>query len=155
MVKRFLFIFSGLALVLLMACKQNPKNKQAPVTEPLVALTIDTFSQFPPEIDGCSCYFANNPVDFKNSEYIYMNDFAQTCFMKINGAMVKFTQTEFKKADADNTTAKYKSGGYTLTIQVKNGKASGDETTFASGTITLVDKSGRQITRPFFGECGC
>jgi hypothetical protein len=155
MFNRLLFIFAGLALVVLMACKQNPENKPAPVTESLLALTIDTFSQFPPEVDGCSCYFANNPADFKNGEYIYMNDFAQTSFMKINGAMVKFTQTEFKKAGADNTTAKYKSGDYALTIQVKTGKASGDETTFASGTITLADKSGRQLTRPFLGECGC
>ena len=119
------------------------------------SLTIDTFTSFPPEIDGCSCCFSNNSTELKKEKYIYVNDFAQTSFLNINGIMPKFTQTELKKINKTTVIAKFKSKNYEMTIEVKDGKQSGEETSIKTGTITLTDKKGNTITRNFYGECGC
>ena len=119
------------------------------------ALTIDTFSTFPPEIDGCSCYFSNDSTEFSQGKFIYLNDFATTSFLKINGILTKFTQTDFNETNSTKVTAKYKSVNYEMTIEVINGNQNGDETILKSGTIKLSDKKGNTITKTFYGECGC
>ena len=69
------------------------ENKTATVptnsNPPAAAISIETFTEFPPEIDGCSCYFSANTSDFKAQKYIYADNYQDTGFMKINGAMVK------------------------------------------------------------------
>jgi hypothetical protein len=87
-----------------------------------IKIRIDTFSVIPPEIDGCSCYFSCNSKDFKKRAYIYMNDFAQTSFLEINGKLTKFTQTDFKIIDRNTTEAKAVSNDYELIVKVKKGK---------------------------------
>ena len=150
---------TAVTLIFLFACRQNSSNKSVTQTDNIKLdeelLTIDTFSTFPPEIDGCSCYFSNNSTEFNKSEYIYMNDFAQTSFLKINGVLTKFTQTDFKEVSKTTTLAKAKSDKYEMTIEVIDGKQSGDETSLKSGTIKLTDKNGETITKTFYGECGC
>jgi len=133
-----------IALTFLLACGQSNSKKNASQTSSTTTseqvITIDTFSTFPPEIDGCSCCFSNDSTGFGKGEYIYVNDFAQTSFLNINGVLTRFTQTDFKKVDKTTTFAKAKSGHYEMTIEVKNGIQNGDETSLKSGTIKLKDK---------------
>jgi hypothetical protein len=157
---RFLTTFSTLVtLTFLFACGQSNSYKSVSQTENIKsddqALTIDTFSTFPPEIDGCSCYFSNDSTEFKKREYIYMNDYAQTSFLKVNGVLTKFTQTDFKEIDSLNIKAIYQSDSYEMTIESKDGIQNGDETWLKTGTIKLTDKNGKTITKTFYGECGC
>lgn len=84
-----------------------------------------------------------------------MNDLAATSFLKINGILTKFTQTDFIENDSTNVTAKYKSENYEMTIEAIYGIQSGDEAWLMSGTIKLSDKKGNSITKTFYGECGC
>ena len=119
------------------------------------ALTVDTFSTFPPEIDGCSCYFSTDSIAFKKNEYIYINDFAQTSFLKINGVLTKFIKTDFKQIGSLNIKAKYINDNYEMTIEFRDGVQNGDETWLKTGTINLTNKKGRTITKTFYGECGC
>jgi len=150
---------SVVTLTLLLTCGQNNSNKSIAQTDNIVVdkqvITIDTFSTFPPEIDGCSCYFSNDSTEFKKGEYIYMNDYAETSFLKINGILTKFNQTDFKEIDSLNTIAKYKSDNYEMTIESKDGIQNGDETWIKTGRITLTDKKGKTVTKTFYGECGC
>jgi len=118
-------------------------------------LAIDTFSAFPPEIDGCSCYFSNNALELKKGQYIYIDDYAQTSFLKINGILTKFTQIDFKEIDSLKRIAKYKNDNYKMIIQTKDGIQNGDETWLKTGTIKLTDENGKTITTTFYGECGC
>lgn len=157
---KILTIFlSVTALTLLFACGQSNTKKNVTQTDSITkndqTLTIDTFSTFPPEIDGCSCYFSNDSVEFKKGEYIYMNDFAQTSFLKINGVLTKFTQTEFKDLNKTTRIAKAKSDKFEMTIEIHDGIQNGDETWLNTGTIKLTDKNGKTITKTFYGECGC
>lgn len=84
-----------------------------------------------------------------------MNDYAEISFMKINGILTKFKQTEFKKVSKSTIIAKFKSDKYEITIEVVDGKQSGEETTLKTGTIKVTDKNGKTGTKNFYGECGC
>jgi hypothetical protein len=152
------FLIAVIVAVML-ACGQTDSNGNSSQVDKLTldseAMSIDTFSTFPPEIDGCSCYFSNDSTEFKKREYIYMNDFAQTSFLKINGVLTKFTQIEFKEIDSVNVKAKYKSNDYEMTIDSKDGMRNGDETWLKTGTIRLTNKKGETLTKTFYGECGC
>lgn len=119
-------------------------------------ISIDTFSVFPPEIEGCSCYFSNDSIQQKNQTYIYVSNYADISFLKINGTLTKFKQVDLKESDKATTTSKFVSDEYEMTIQTKDGIQNGDETWLKTGTITLLQKkSGKTITKTFYGECGC
>jgi hypothetical protein len=157
---KFISTFLTVAtLTFLFACGQSNSNKNVSQTDNIKSddqsLTIDTFSTFPPEIDGCSCYFSNDSTEFKKGEYVYMNDYAQISFLKINGVLTKFTQTDFKEIDSLNVKAKYQNDNYEMTIDVKDGIQNGDETWLKTGIIKLTDKKGKTVTKTFYGECGC
>jgi hypothetical protein len=153
--------------VILIACVQKNENntnlidttsqviEKKEIIQNIEPLRIDTFSTFPDEIDGCSCYFSNDSTEFEQGKYIYMNDYAEVSFMKINGILTKFTQTEFKEKDKTTVVAKFISDKYDFTIEVKRGKQNGEETTLQSGTIKLYDKNGKTVSVTFYGECGC
>lgn len=130
--------------------KSNDKQREYKHT-----LSIETFSTFPPEIDGCSCYFSKDSIDFKNGIYIYVNDYDKITFLKINGVLTKFTQTNFQQINKSKSISKSKSDNYELTIEERNVKQNGDETSLIEGTIKLKDKNGKTISSSFFGECGC
>ena len=147
------------ALIVSGSCGSDKSNKNAkqeiePEAEDYV-LTVDTFSTFPPEIDGCSCYFSNDSLEFKQGKYIYMSDFDKTSFLKINNDLVKFTKTSREEIDSLNVKETYKSEGFELTIQIKQLTKNGYETWLYTGTITLSDKKGNTLTKSFYGECGC
>lgn len=161
-----LFVLLTLTTIFLIACGQKKGNntttldsislvfEKKETTQNIEPLRIDTFSTFPDEIDGCSCYFSNDSTEFQQGKYIYMNDYAEISFMKINGKLTKFSQTEFKEVNK-TIVAKFISKKYDLNIEVKRGKQNGEETTLQSGTIKLNDKRGNTITITFYGECGC
>jgi hypothetical protein len=148
---KFLSAFlTVITLTPLLNCGQERFTKNADQV-----LTVETFSTFPPEINGCSCYFSNDSIEFKKGEYIYVNDYAETSFLKINGILTKFTLTDFKKIDATKTIAKAKNDNYEMTIEVSEEIRNGDETWLKTGTIKLTDKNGETVTKVFYGECGC
>ncbi|KQX08878.1 hypothetical protein ASC72_04855 [Flavobacterium sp. Root420] len=148
-----------IVIIILTSCQRNNFNKNISqkknTTTSNSALSIDTFSTFPPEIDGCSCYFSNDSLEFKKEKYIYINNFAETSFLKVNGILTKFIQTDFKEIDSLNTIAKYKSGNLNMTLEVKDGKQNGDETYLKTGKIKLTNNNGKTIIKAFYGECGC
>ncbi len=157
--KMLLTFLSAIILTFLLACGQNNSNKNIAhadtTTTAEQSFTIDTFSTFPPEIDGCSCYFSNDSAEFKKGVYIYMNDYAQASFLKINGVLTSFTLTDSKQVSETKTITKAKSDNYEMTMEVIDSIQNGDETWLKTGTIRLTDKAGKTITKPFYGECGC
>ncbi|MFP5042561.1 hypothetical protein [Parasediminibacterium sp. JCM 36343] len=135
--------------------KQYLNNKQQPLTNKEFKITIDVFSTFPPEIDGCSCCFSNNAKEFKKKQYMYLNDFAQISFLKINGVLTKFMQTSYRKMNKTTTIAKAKSKNYELAIEIKTTMPSGEEASLCTGIIIITDKKGNKVVKEFYGECGC
>jgi hypothetical protein len=151
-IKFFPVVIAISVLSILFACRPQSPNRGKGGEQ---ALTLDTFSTLPPEIDGCGCYFSNDQPQFENHTYIYVNDFAKTSFVKINGEMVKFTLESFKETGEKTTQSIYKSDRHEMILDIKDGEPMGEEAMLKSGTITITDKSGQKITRTFYGECGC
>ena len=91
MTRIFKTIFIILLVTSIISCGQNDISVEKSTTSNIKIenlndsiidqpILVDPFSNFPPEIDGCSCYFSNDSTEFKKGQYIYMNDFAQTSF---------------------------------------------------------------------------
>lgn len=144
---KYIVFFVALFVV---SCKSERTEPQ-----PDQPFTVDSFTEFPPEIDGCSCYFANDSIEFNAEKYIYMNDFAETSFVKINDTLIKFKQISHNQIDSLNTVAKYRSTNYNMILKVKDKWSNGYETYLNEGTIEITDKNGRTVTLKFYGECGC
>lgn len=143
-------------IVLFSNCKQTTPKQVINSKSKEDEFTIDTFSTFPPEIDGCSCYFSNDSIYFKNKAYIYMNDYAQTSFVKINGILTKFIENDHIGINDTTTIINATSANYDMTIELDRYIQLDEELVQRMGTIKITDKrSGKSITKAFYGECGC
>lgn len=150
-------------LLLTISCKKADINQKSIIEKDKISnpkkvvakkITLENFSTFPPEIDGCSCYFSKDSTDFSKEEYVFSNDFAETSFLKINGKFIKFKQ--ISKIDMKTyEKIKYQSEEYEMNLELKEGKQNGDETTFQSGKLSVKDKNGNEMETEFYGECGC
>ncbi|AFD07875.1 hypothetical protein [Solitalea canadensis] len=118
-------------------------------------IRIGSFSTLPPEIDGCSCVFSIDTNDFKNNRFIYVNNYEQTSYMKVNGSLVKFTQVDVKENDDNSLIEYYKSDNFEMIIKGKDEGRNSDETWLKRGRIIIKNKKGSTILLNFYGECGC
>ena len=117
-------------------------------------IEVEAFSEFPPEIDGCACYYSANEADFTSGKYIYMDNFEKMAFMKLNGEMVTFSLSNEKYGDEAGTTQYWETEAVRLIIEKKQvGEI--DETWQQRGQILLNLPGGKTQTIDFFGECGC
>ncbi|NOQ70892.1 MAG: hypothetical protein GQ574_02755 [Crocinitomix sp.] len=118
-------------------------------------LNIDSFTEFPPEIDGCACYFSKTFDAFNNGDYIYMDDFAQeNAFMKLAGEMTSFNVDEDVWEDDGGGMVKVSNDTYSIILTFQQ-VSSLDETFQKEGDLIIINADGEEISTPFFGECGC
>lgn len=155
------------SLLVLAACKKDETiaNSQAANTDSVTvsqnkpvdsssvtAFRLGTFG-FPPEAEGCSCYFSENREELENQNYIYVDDYGNNAFLKINGKQVKIKMNE-GDFDPDNFSKTISNDDYTVKI---NGKKVNEleEVMMFQGTMTVENKNGESVTTPIYGECGC
>lgn len=141
----------------LLGCGQNSQHSNVPPSDNIklqeMELSIDTFSTFPAEIDGCACYFSNNEKEFLNHTYIYADDYRDIAFISINGVMTKF-KLSTSDISADRTIETFINDEYRVTVNVKQvGQL--DETVQKEGALTITHKDGKEIIKKIYGECGC
>ena len=161
MTKLFLhrpFILLILFVQLLLSCGQNLQSNKTSSNESISSkdsqILIDTFSTFPPEIDGCACYFSNDQTEFKNDKYIYADDYGNNAFVSIDGVMTKFVLKKSDTLPGDRSVETFVNDNYEITIDVKQvGQI--DETWQKKGTIKIKPKEGKEIIKNIYGECGC
>lgn len=115
-------------------------------------LKLDTFG-FPPEVEGCACYFSINKEDFENEKYIYIDDYGNNAFLSINGEKIKIPMAE-GDFDPEFFKRTLHSGDYTVQIDGKKIKEL-DEVMMFTGSMTVTAKDGSKTTTPIYGECGC
>ena len=148
------------------ACKSDTTNKNSAATTPSTTtptataenkITVGTFTDFPPEIDGCSCYFSQSEADFKTKKYVYADNYENTAFININGAMVKLTRPDAKseKSLSEKHVVKtYSNNDYEVTVDINQIKQI-EEVWEYKGTLTIKPKNGQTVTVNIEGECGC
>ncbi|HEY0668715.1 MAG TPA: hypothetical protein VGD22_11090 [Sphingobacteriaceae bacterium] len=123
------------------------------------AFTLDNFKGIPKEVQGCSCYFSENELKFKNSEYLFAAGFDSTGFVSVNSKPIKLKLISTGRdprtfGDYDHTDI-YKSEHYQVTVDIKYKKSNGYETWWNDGTIIIENKDGQKLVKKFVGECGC
>lgn len=134
------FISTVLLLITLIGCQAPEKN-----------LNLESFKDFPPEIDGCSCYFSTNQSDFESGVYLYMDNYFDLAFIKIDGELITFKKT----ISGDSETGKWVNDNYLLSL-TKTEQSTVDETIQYSGFLTLKKDGMTILTKEgLVGECGC
>ena len=163
----FLLNVLSVSLIVTTGCKQitttdvNNNTKGDSIQNVLVSidtaqkktLHIDSFSQSP-ETDSCSCLFSVDSALYTSKQYIFAYDLSLTSFMKINGEMIKFNQTEYTGA-GKNSLIYFSGGEYQLILESANSQEAGKEKTIQTGSIRVMDKQGNAFITTYYGICGC
>ena len=175
--KKTILILIGLSIV---SCKkeistetENKKDtivvKQENLTKtdttiavaPVAEVLVTPMDGFPKDVQGCSCYFAQDKEMLKSEKFYYVDDYQQTAYVKIGDKLEKLkfandkavTSTQLKK-DFENDN--YKGSLIAEKIPSKAYENEGNELWFYQGTLEIVDKkTGKKTTIPIYGECGC
>jgi hypothetical protein len=154
----FLAVLSvSLLFILLFSCKQN-NSTETPLSTVVDSvkkqpLHIDTFTTSP-EVDSCSCFFATDSSAYQSQAYVCAYDLSTLAFMKINGIMTQFTQTEYNGVGNGSVT-KFKSDLYELLLETRDAKEFNAASTIQSGSMRVTNKEGLTVIIPFYGLCGC
>ncbi|HEY4322827.1 MAG TPA: hypothetical protein VGN20_02545 [Mucilaginibacter sp.] len=119
-----------------------------------VSLEINTFTELPEEIYGCSSFFYLSKNDRKLKKYIYVNDFGQFAFIKIGKTLEKFTLVK-NYSIAGTRTLLYKKDSILLKIQIKTKESTSDGGDFVTGTMAIQNGNGRTVVLDFIGDIGC
>lgn len=149
--------------VALLSCKkdkepatQTPATTQKTVKKTVGKLALESFG-FPEEVEGCSCYFAENRQEFIKQNYIYVDDYQKNAFIKINSELIKIP---FEKSK-DNSPGKQlnisiKNDDYSVELKAERIQEGEMETQLYKGNITVTNLSTKdKIQLPIYGECGC
>lgn len=150
----------GLLLVLaLVSCKRPANESLQSVTETAdeatTAFSLDSFTEFPEEVMGCSCSFGLDSAAFAQGHYEFVSDFGEAAFVSINGQMTKFTRVSREEVDSVTTKSRYENLDFWLSIQLIDGRALDYEVFRMTGKMTLGNKSGKEVSVDLFGVCGC
>lgn len=169
MLKKLLIIAA--VPVFVISCKKDTAVEQRTVSDSVTAITdtvaaipVDTLQQtaafqlgkfgFPPEVEGCSCYFAENKSDFEKEQFVYVDDYGNNATIRINGENVKIRMDD-GDFDPSNFSKSIENEAYLLEMTGKK-IDDGDETMLFQGTMKVTDKNTRVvIMTPIYGECGC
>jgi hypothetical protein len=145
-----LFILS----VCLSSCTGSKPSLKEDKTSKNAGISIDTFSELPPEIEGCSCSFSNSENDFENGKYIYVDDYQGNAYISINGEMKQFILSNSQKVSDEHYIRTWTSEGYEVILDYKQvGQV--EETWQQKGTIRVKAKGAKELVKEFYGECGC
>ncbi|HOF16813.1 MAG TPA: hypothetical protein PLF32_08365 [Bacteroidales bacterium] len=112
---------------------------------------LESFSDLPDEIDGCSCYFSISQEDLESERYIFVNDFAALAFVKIEGKLIRF---ELQNHDEKRNIYYYIHNDDTMKVEIIKKITNKDEAVVIQGLITISTVKGC-IKQKFTGECGC
>jgi hypothetical protein len=122
---------------------------------------LDLFKDIPTDIDGGACYYSTTDKDFKQKEYIFINDFGNLAYISVNKTFIKLNLTKqdsLLKQDnlwSNGHQYTYSNENYEVIITLANIKAKGLNTSVAKGTIIVKQKGETIATETFVGECGC
>ena len=109
---------------------------------------------FPAEVEGCSCYFAKSKIDFDAEKYIYIDDYGNNGYIKVNGKLVKIPMEE---GDFDPSNFQKNIENENFRIFMRGNKVKElEEVMMFEGEMTVENKkTGEKTTSRIYGECGC
>jgi hypothetical protein len=155
---RQVFVFFVFGLFIPFAYPNNTsgieKMSNAIAKQSQEALEINTFTDLPDEIYGCSSFFYLSKNDRKLKKYVFVNDIGQFAFIKIGKTLQKF---ELVRSYTIGRTGVYlyKEDTIQLKIQIKTKESTNDGGDFVTGVMTIQNGTGRPVVLDFVGDIGC
>jgi len=137
-------------ILLLFICSFISANAQ---TNGNRSFKIDTFTEFPEEIEGGRCCFYVNENDKEDGQYLMVNDMAATTVIMVNGKkqVLKATKKSLKSKDLIQT---YTNKDYILEVQVNSIFDQKRESYSFRGWMTMRSKRGKiEKSIAFIGTC--
>lgn len=153
------------ALFLLSSCNKLAENKEAnhktTTSKNLIPKTsakLDSFKDFPEEVDGAGCYFSVTKKDFKKESYIFVSNYDSIAFIKMNGRFIKLHLIESKNYEPslEQYTEKYKNDEFQVTVDFKQSNDdNGDEAAIFEGSVSVKHNNEPEVKKNLYGYCGC
>ena len=114
------------ALFILFGCNKTQrstgdemKGGQEDSLTKIAELRIEPLDEWPQEIMGCSCYFSHTKSEFANKNYIYIDNYKDLAFLKINGQIEKFKLLASDTLTASVGSVKsWKNDNFEMTIEM-------------------------------------
>jgi hypothetical protein len=150
-----------LSLLSLICCNQKEKIKIVQSENKIPShlqknLVLETFTEFPEEVDGAGCYFSANKKNFKKGKYIYVSDLDSICFIKVKGRLVKLQLAE-RAVDTtyQHYKEKFKDAEFELSIDYKKTGDGDDEEGIFEGAMSIKQNNKPEEKTNLYGDCGC
>lgn len=121
--------------------------------EAAAKLMLQSFPM-PAEVEGCSCYFARNQKEYENEQYVYVDDYGNNAYIKLDGHMIKIPMEE-GDFDPSNFSKVLEDSEYRISMSGKKTSEQDETMMFTGQLAVLIKKENRTITTPVYGECGC
>lgn len=164
--KKLKYVLLIISITAVVSCKKDKENvveNAAPVmndsinqakldSAKIVKVSAQTFA-IPPEVQGCSCLFAKNKEDFDKGKYVYVDDYGNTAYIKLEDEMIQIPMRE-GDFDPSDFSKIIKNSEVAVIIKGKKVKEAGETTAF-EGEMMIERKDGTKNTIPIYGECGC
>jgi hypothetical protein len=108
------------------------------------------FNDIPEAIDGGACYFSSSIDNFRNNEYIFVNDFASYGCIKTNGLVQLLDLSSYNMENKEFT---YTGRDIVVKIRIKNVLEKNDEL-YSIVEFKVKSKSG-SFEGILVGRCDC
>lgn len=108
------------------------------------SIAVTQINGFPPDIMGCSCYYAVDEAHFQKQQFIYIDSYETTpAYISINDFLIA--------VDPKNE----QNSKYTLDLEIEEEIQLDQERYHREGTLIITDKNGAVYSTSIYGECGC
>ncbi|WP_445453247.1 hypothetical protein [Flavobacterium sp. 25HG05S-40] len=155
-------------VIILISCKkeatnidQNPDKEAVGIhinevaIDTTTSLGLNSFDEFPEEIDGPGCFFSIDEKDYSENHYVYADNADSICYIKMNGKFIRFELLERNRDTTFNSyVRKFKSDDYELSVDVKKVDEI-DEINFYKGSMFIKHKNEAPEEKELYGVCGC
>lgn len=159
-----------IAALFLFSCKDATTNTNAPETtaadSTAVAKTdtdanaavrstleVGTFSNTPPQVNACACYFSNDSTELITNKYVYVDNIEKYAFVVLNGTITQLEKKSETSNDVDLIKV-FSNDQYEATLDVKLASKLNHNTQW-KGRLSLKSKQGTIIIKNVTGECRC
>lgn len=148
------FILFGCTKEKVNAADQRPEKSAAPQVKPATTRTFNLGKfGFPPDLEGCSCYFAENNQDFDEEKFIYIDDYGKKALIKVDNKIIVIPAT-IEEFDENNFEKNVVGNGFKIKLTGKKIQEM-EEVMMFEGQITVQREDGAVVQSPLYGECGC
>jgi uncharacterized membrane protein YfhO len=118
-------------------------------------IVIDSFKEFPEEIQSCACYFSRTKDDLYNGKYIFTDNDNDIGFISINDKMLKLELVGYDEISNTHWVKVFKNKEYQITVDSEQNWQV-DQIWHQRAVITIKDNKGKLVigSEHVFGECG-